>query len=307
MNLDKHEPEYSSLLSEEDGNEILRERRNVLRASSPFRSKFGVAILGTLFLSLMMNSYVIFQQRILNRAEAHKLMHHDNRSLYARLEKNTLIPWRMMSDFFTDNPADADKTWEDFNIDAGVVALSDEFVAEKGLPHAQRFPWDDTKGLYMLAGFHDMHCLKVIREWVNEADRGLEHSEEVEHLYHCIDAIRQDILCYADDTPRYLDHKHVTGIGQERQCRSWGQLEDWAKQYPGCFMYRGSDLEHDMGGAERYSYCPRDSEHYEAAKAAFPHSDLEVNHTPHGEAEPHSHHETIGDSHHESTEGKKGY
>jgi hypothetical protein len=49
--------------------------------------------------------------------------------------------------------------WEALSGDPGVVALSDEFVSAKGLPTAMRYPWDTTKGVYLLQGFHNLHCL----------------------------------------------------------------------------------------------------------------------------------------------------
>ena len=53
----------------------------------------------------------------------------------------------------------ADKLWEDINIDSGIIALSDEYARSKGLPKARRFPWDQSKGLYILQGYHELHCL----------------------------------------------------------------------------------------------------------------------------------------------------
>ena len=49
--------------------------------------------------------------------------------------------------------------WHDIDIDSGVIALSDDYVASKNLPPAQRFPWDYTKGIYIVHGYHNLHCL----------------------------------------------------------------------------------------------------------------------------------------------------
>lgn len=49
--------------------------------------------------------------------------------------------------------------WHDIDIDSGVIALSDEYVAAKSLLLAQRFPWDATKGVYIVHGYHNLHCL----------------------------------------------------------------------------------------------------------------------------------------------------
>ena len=52
--------------------------------------------------------------------------------------------------------------WEAINIDDGMVALPDDLVAQKGLPVAQRFPWDATKGIYLINGHHNLHCVVSI-------------------------------------------------------------------------------------------------------------------------------------------------
>lgn len=47
------------------------------------------------------------------------------------------------------------------------------------------------------------------------------------HINHCLDALRQEIICNADDTPRYsaLDQKMGTREGQHRMCKDWGKME----------------------------------------------------------------------------------
>ena len=52
-----------------------------------------------------------------------------------------------------------DQAWEDINIDAGNVALDKSYAEEMGLPKAQDFPWDRSKGIYYINGYHNLHCL----------------------------------------------------------------------------------------------------------------------------------------------------
>ena len=61
----------------------------------------------------------------------------------------------------SNNQSIADEVWESPLLipETGLVAMSDDWVTSKGLPRAQRFPWDKSKGLYVLNGFHNMHCL----------------------------------------------------------------------------------------------------------------------------------------------------
>ena len=83
------------------------------------------------------------------------------------------------------------------------------------------------------------------------------------HINHCLDALRQEIMCNADDTPRYsgLDQEMGTGRGQYRMCKDWRKLEEWAKGHSACYKHKrwGETLE---GGIplERFKHCPDGSE-----------------------------------------------
>lgn len=61
--------------------------------------------------------------------------------------------------YTSDNLSAVSALWEKLSGDPGVVALSTDYVSEKRLPHAYRFPWDEDKGVYLLQGFHNLHCL----------------------------------------------------------------------------------------------------------------------------------------------------
>ena len=81
-----------------------------------------------------------------------------NRSL-AGLERNKQIAWTHDNDFASHNRTVWDQAWETLNPDAGIVAISDEFARRTGLHESQRWPWDPSKGLYLLEGYHSLHCL----------------------------------------------------------------------------------------------------------------------------------------------------
>ena len=61
--------------------------------------------------------------------------------------------------YASDNETATNEAWDAINYDTGNVALDDAYVAQMGLPVAQRFPWDDTKGLYFMNSQHSIHCL----------------------------------------------------------------------------------------------------------------------------------------------------
>lgn len=55
------------------------------------------------------------------------------------------------------------------------------------------------------------------------------------HSTHCIDAVRQSIMCNAADTLLYKRYNVSDGDGQMRKCRNWGALRDWASKHSACY------------------------------------------------------------------------
>ena len=80
---------------------------------------------------------------------------------------------------------------------------------------------------------------KEIRLSYVQYQSGTPQTRDLRHIKRCFDALRQDILCNADDTPRYsgFQPSHSTGLMQDHQCRDWSQLEEWAKANTGCWRH----------------------------------------------------------------------
>ncbi|KAL8819487.1 MAG: hypothetical protein Q9191_007724 [Dirinaria sp. TL-2023a] len=188
---------------------------------------------------------------------------HEDVSLYARLERDVPTPFRDDTIFSHPNRTIADEAWNSWVVDPGIVALPHSWVKGKMLPQAQKWPWDGDKGVYLLNGYHNLHCLQMIRNsllqavegsfgaWDADADRTLEHN------LHCIESLRQDTLCNADDTPRYSGYskKEVSGVMQTRMCRSFDKLEAWARDHTACYRDIGRDVE-GFPQIEKYKFCP---------------------------------------------------
>ena len=87
-----------------------------------------------------------------------------------------------------------------------------------------------------------------------------EQSRPFGHILHCVDALRQDVICNADDTPRYSTETPdpKTGEGQYRQCRDWSKLEAWGRQHNACFSYV-HEADPTFPNVERFAFCPEDS------------------------------------------------
>ncbi|KAI4184227.1 MAG: hypothetical protein L6R41_004886 [Letrouitia leprolyta] len=175
-----------------------------------------------------------------------------------------------------------------------MIYITPEHAADMELPPAQDFPWDPELKVYLLNGYHNLHCLvshpnpqppnprnktqtktksqknnthlpqQSIQRSFTELSAGLPPTYPMPHVMHCLDVLRDDVICHADDTPRYTTttQKPESGMGQMRQCRDWGKLDGWAKRHSGCWRYL--DAKHDESSEIwRWTYCPEGSPWYE--------------------------------------------
>ncbi|KAF2233662.1 hypothetical protein EV356DRAFT_468244 [Viridothelium virens] len=192
------------------------------------------------------------------------------KSPYAGLERDYKIPFSWITDYSSGNEEAANELWEAISIDTGIIALSSEEITTKDLPQSQPFPWDTDMSIYLVEGYHNLHCLKNIHRSLVEFRNGLNQSRSWPHITHCVDALRQDIMCNADDTPRYSTQSKgkATGIGQYRRCRNWAKLEAWTKQHSSCFKFI-NETDDDLNNLERFKYCPPGSPYTEKVKQYF--------------------------------------
>lgn len=136
-----------------------------------FDRKGSSFVLTALVLSLVLNIFFVVQRIPISEESApirhsaygiSRLRHGSFISAdtrVAHLAKDFAVAWASNSSYFGEDEALADRLWDDISIDNGTVALDDAYVEAMGLPISQRFPWDQEKGLYLLNGFHSMHCL----------------------------------------------------------------------------------------------------------------------------------------------------
>ncbi|KAL8760670.1 MAG: hypothetical protein Q9184_003155 [Pyrenodesmia sp. 2 TL-2023] len=204
----------------------------------------------SLLVSLMLNAVLV--TRLNTRATPTSA---PSVSKFAKLEFNVPTPFSWHTDYNGQDQALANDLWDALGaeIDSGFIAVTDEWAAANDLLEAQRFPWDTTKGIYLVNGQHNLHCLKNIRSAYMEYHTGRNQSKTFPHINHCFDALRQDIMCQADDTPRYTTTTDdpESGVGQVRQCRS--------------NIHEGERI-HEM---ERYKFCPPGSAYLDKVRGYF--------------------------------------
>lgn len=79
----------------------------------------------------------------------------------AQLRRN--IPTEILahSNFDSMNRTIQDAAWNGPEIEPwrNFVALDEDYTVEVGLPHSQRWPWDQSKGTYILTSAHELHCV----------------------------------------------------------------------------------------------------------------------------------------------------
>lgn len=82
-----------------------------------------------------------------------------------------------------------------------------------------------------------------------------------EYIMHYIDTLRLEVLCKADDTPRYStnDHSNNNGISQHQQCRDWDKLESWAKENNTYYKYLNYSFNNIYDQRQRFVFCPPES------------------------------------------------
>ncbi|KAL3481675.1 hypothetical protein BJX99DRAFT_253203 [Aspergillus californicus] len=147
----------------------------------------------------------------------------------------TWIPFHTYTEYSDTNRSVSDPAWATFTTN-GFVAIPHGQAADAGLPLAEDFPDDPTRGVYVLDGFHQLHCVIYLRDAINALMDGEDVDDKLVHIHHCFDALRQAIQCRADDTPLYIPYRSKkTGDGQLRRCRDWNALGAWARGLTACW------------------------------------------------------------------------
>ncbi|TEA06088.1 Oxidase ustYa [Colletotrichum sidae] len=139
--------------------------------------------------------------------------------------------------FVGDPSPEIDANWE--HITNGVVVDLKGEAAETVIGKTYQKP--DGSWYVGIEAFHQLHCLNMVRKslhvdyyGINEPDP---HPHKM-HIEHCIDALREAIMCRAELTfiPMEFNAKYRTGrpafVAREHTCRNFEKILDWAHQYP---------------------------------------------------------------------------
>ncbi|KAJ4362979.1 hypothetical protein N0V83_010096 [Neocucurbitaria cava] len=210
------EDEIQAQLEEKDGTAWNANSTEII----PTNTRSFVIFLSILLLSLSANVLLVMDNAKLRTAR------NTGKTVFTGLAFDTPIPYRAMSEYWHPNATDSEMeaAWDTIDTNAIAVALHDDWADSVGLAPSTRFPWDTERSVYYVKGVHDLHCLKLIRKAIVSKHNGDNHTFSLNHIYHCLDGIRQDIMCIADDTPMPASVAHHVGDGQIRQCRDWNNM-----------------------------------------------------------------------------------
>ncbi|QSZ35673.1 hypothetical protein DSL72_006795 [Monilinia vaccinii-corymbosi] len=149
-----------------------------------------------------------------------------------------------------------DKLWRSIDTNPGIVALPFDYH----LGSTETFPWDKTKGLYVMNSFHSMHCLQALYVYVRNCDSGANQTQTFEHAIHCLDVLRSEVMCTADDTPLSFRFQEADRAERtpKRRCRDWDKLVEYTTAHSACFR-RYSPNDPRYGTLDEYLFCPPSS------------------------------------------------
>jgi len=158
---------------------------------------------------------------------------------------HVLIPfehdWQELELIEEDGYRYGDVHWETKNWvphGGATVALSKQFVEENNLfPGAAPLEENATEFHYLVAGYHQLHCLREVRDAIYFLNGTLKEWPGKEpfqwdHIIHCIEAVRQGIHCGLDPTLIPLD-SYWPGIQNDQLhvCRNRDALFKWTSEF----------------------------------------------------------------------------
>lgn len=218
----------------------LNEKRGEYEGRSPRLSTLltstRLALAGHLTILLMYSLIFVFATKLylnqngsLQRASSIYTPASDAIS-YERVKIDTTL--QSVNPFKGPPSPDLDRAWSDmlYNANIRITADSLKRINQTSIPLA------DGDGFYgILDVYHQLHCLKYIRHHIYQDYYGNVHPWTPAHVDHCIDSIRQNLMCHADlsvMTFHWVEDSEdpKPNFKYEHECVNWKALEGWASK-----------------------------------------------------------------------------
>ncbi|KAF2877555.1 hypothetical protein BDV95DRAFT_590119 [Massariosphaeria phaeospora] len=181
------------------------------------------------------------------------------------------MPFRTHTEYWNPNVSESvlDAAWDALDTNPMAIAISNDTARRAGLAPSMRFPWDGERSVYYVKGFHDLHCLKVLRKALVLQHNGENYASSFDHLLQCLDGLRQSVICTADDTPVPTTTPTHDAAGPFRLCRDWNKLVDWATRPDRHACHKFDDYRQATNELELFAHCPRDSPYFSVMHTYF--------------------------------------
>lgn len=132
----------------------------------------------------------------------------------------------------------------------GIVAVPRKSTAD--LPPTLPSDSDPDIDVYGISMFHQLHCLNFLRfAYYPDSITDMPPAEVILHRDHCLDYIRQAIMCNGDTTFEFVTEVGINGMGVTHQCRDFEKLFSWAYEHRSDKVhgsgYTGGVLTHTPG------------------------------------------------------------
>ncbi|KAI1335927.1 hypothetical protein F5Y15DRAFT_396240 [Xylariaceae sp. FL0016] len=143
--------------------------------------------------------------------------------------------WENLTDSGVKGQRYADDRWKGMiPVGGGSVSVTHDFADKYDLPKGVESTVRPGEMQYMIAGYHQLHCLSEIRDQLYEMESiaALADGERRDHVLHCVEAVRQALYCSLDPTLINLEMEwpHVPN-GQNHVCRNREALKNWAEEH----------------------------------------------------------------------------
>ncbi|KAH4130939.1 hypothetical protein HBI24_021490 [Parastagonospora nodorum] len=221
------------------------------------------------FTSLVLNVILVIQKHGSQASPSSAYIH-------APFRKNDVLWWN--TEYSGTNETEVDELWmNSIPWESGIIALRNEEAQAMNLPESQPWPWDAArKSIYIINAHHILHCVQNLYIALQEYRHNKSQSVEWPHILHCLGSIRQDTMCLADDTPRYVPfntaHGFRPGDGQHRMCRDWNTVQKFVTAHDPCYKYIEPGNK-NLSNLERFKFCSDNSKYIPTIREYFGYAD----------------------------------
>lgn len=126
-----------------------------------------------------------------------------------------------------------DHAWHELFVNSNIRVSADDLQKI----NRTSVPLGDGSGYYAIpVVYHELHCLKFIRQMLYRDYYHIDNPSDALHIDHCIENLRQNLMCKADVsllTFDWIDNNRAPQphFDIEHECKNWESIDGWAKDH----------------------------------------------------------------------------